>query len=174
MEIETRINNFIISIMSAIENENWYAALSISLTLPDICSKIEKPKNSPNDRYPKWFDKYVSKYYTVYHRNSKINTFLTGNDAYALRCSFLHQGETNIEEQKARKVLNDYVFVAPLANSIVHNNKVNDTLQLQVDIFCKDIIEGIKEWLDDVKNNKEINERAKNIIEIKNNSPFYF
>lgn len=170
--IERKIKNFTTAVLNALETKNWYAALSISFTLPDICSKTENPNKSTSVRYPDWFGKYVSKYYSFSDVDSTSYTYLNGNDAYALRCSFLHQGETNIENQKARRVLNDYVFVAPVGQSLIHNNKVNDTLQLQVDIFCKDIIKGVEEWLGEVKNNTKIKETSKNIIEIKTEFPF--
>jgi len=38
------MERFISAVSSAIENQNWYATLYLSLTLPDICAKtVQKP-----------------------------------------------------------------------------------------------------------------------------------
>jgi len=44
-------------IHTAIKNKNWHVALFASLTLPDICGKIENPSQSSSDRYINWFNK---------------------------------------------------------------------------------------------------------------------
>lgn len=43
---------------------NWHAALFVTLSLPDICGKIENPLiNGSQQRYADWFNKYVSPTY---------------------------------------------------------------------------------------------------------------
>ncbi len=71
------------SIEKSVENKNWYSALVLALTLPDICGKFEDKGKSSSKRYSEWFDKYLGEEYDGY---------LSGNDCYALRCSFLHEG----------------------------------------------------------------------------------
>jgi hypothetical protein len=172
--LENKIKIFTESYRQLIATQQYHVALTIGLTLPDICTKLENPgEKSTCKRYVQWFDKYMAK---KYHANIGpkriLHVFLSGNDFYALRCSFLHQGETNIEEQKARDVLKDFVFVRPQLMSKIHLNRINDTLQLQVDIFCVDILLAVEDWLEEHKENEELNERAKNIIEINNEIRF--
>lgn len=47
-----------------LKERNWYGALFIALTLPDICGKIDNPKSRSGDRYSKWFEKYICAKYT--------------------------------------------------------------------------------------------------------------
>lgn len=150
------MRNFIEAVEKSIENKNWYSALGLALALPDICGKIQHSNLSSSKRYIKWFDEYVLfKYISNVCGESQI--FLCGSDCYALRCSYLHQGESTIEEQRAREVLSKFVFTAPNEEMLIHNNfthcGTNVKLQLQVDIFCKDIADGVKKWLEEHESN---------------------
>ena len=73
--------------------------------------------------------------------------FLTGNDCYALRCAFLHEGRDDISRQKAKEALERFLFVVPPHGWEIHCNMINGGLQLQVDIFCRDVERGVTEWL---------------------------
>jgi hypothetical protein len=143
------------SVELAIRTENWYAALILALILPDIAGKIDNPDSDSNKRYADWFDKYVGdKYKLKIGPNHVEHTFLSGNDCYALRCSFLHEGKSEINDQHARDVLDDFVFVVPRKSFTIHCNQSTDgsqKLQLQVDIFCVDIVKGLMQWLNDIE-----------------------
>lgn len=91
------------SIEYALQNENWYAAITVALIIPDICGKFEDSKKSSSKRYPEWFEKHLSQKYKGY---------LSGNDCYALRCSFLHEGSDEITHQRVREVLDYFVFTS--------------------------------------------------------------
>lgn len=43
----------------ALENNLYLAALSLVLTLPDICGKAAYTNKRTGDRYRDWFDEYV-------------------------------------------------------------------------------------------------------------------
>lgn len=166
-ELEERISAYINDIHKSLDNGIYHGALTIALTLPDICSKLQYPDTNTGVRYPDWFASYVKDRYTSFIGPDTVkHVFLDENDAYALRCAFLHQGETNIEKQRARKVLTNFVFIPPLNGNFIHCNKSNSTLQLQKDIFCLDIISGVKQWLKDNKESEDINQRANNIMTI--------
>ena len=138
-------------LINSIKNENWHAALIVALTLPDIAGKIEYPISCSSKRYATWFDKYVrDQYKGRLGPNRTEHTFLSGNDCYALRCAYLHEGITDITQQKARDVLDEFIFVVPPKGSIVHCNQFDNKLQLQVENFCNDIINGLSQWLIDI------------------------
>lgn len=171
--LEKRISTYVNDIQKSLDNCIYHGALTIALTLPDICSKLESPDMKTGVRYFDWFSKYVKDRYISYiGPSSEKHIFLDENDAYALSCAFFHQGETNIEKQRARKVLTDFSFTPPINGSFIHCNQVNDTLQLQIDIFCQDIIVGVVRWLKDNKESEEMNQRAKNILTISNEIKF--
>src|SRR5437868_5631970 len=145
------------SVESALRTENWYAALTLALTLPDIAGKIDYPTFGSNKRYAAWFEKYCGDRYKVEVGQETVEHFffLNGNDCYALRCSFLHEGKSEILHQRARNVLEDFEFIVPPRGGLIHNNRKEDTLQLQVDIFCRDILDGIRQWLADINNDTQ-------------------
>ena len=102
------MNNLTHALESAIEQKNWYAAVMLALTLPDICGKIEYPEDHSGARYKKWCEKYLEPKYTHQvgpAQMEKIHTFLSGSDCYALRCALLHEGSDDITEQGARESL---------------------------------------------------------------------
>jgi hypothetical protein len=161
--LEEKIFNFTNAIRESLENKNWYAALTLALTLPDICGRLEFPNKSSSKRFVHWFNDYLLDEYTLKNKWG-THVFLNGEDAYALRCAYLHQGEVNIEEQWIRKVLSEFKFVVPPKNNIIHRNQIDNLLQLQVDIFCMDICSAIEKWVDDVSSNQEIQNRAEKLM----------
>jgi hypothetical protein len=163
--LEEKINNFTNAIRDSLENKNWYAALTLALTLPDICGRLEFPEKSSSKRFIHWFNNYLVDKYTLKIRDY-THVFLSGEDAYALRCAYLHQGEVNIEDQWVQKALTEFLFIEPPENGSMHCNQSNDLLQLQVDAFCRDICEGIEKWVEDVSSDQEIQKRAKKLLTI--------
>jgi hypothetical protein len=87
-----------------------------------------------------WFNKYVARKYTG---------FLDGEDCYYFRCSLLHQGSSQHPKSNYSRVL----FVEPTATTnVFHCNILNDAFNIDVRIFCNDIVECVKEWLTEVEN----------------------
>jgi hypothetical protein len=150
------MNNFIQSIEKSLETNNYYAALAVALSAPDICGWLLDPNFGSKNRYIAWFEKYLLEKYTreaTERREEHI--FLSGSDCYALRCAFLHEGRENITDQRAREVLESFQFVVPPNGWTVHKNQFNDTLQLQVDVFCRDVIDGITCFIEEIQSNPD-------------------
>ena len=112
------MKNIIDSIYKALENENWSAALFVSLTLPDICVALQYGKTS-GKKYSDWFENNLSQY----------KGFLSGNDCYALRCALLHQGKNDVTDQKMNEVLEFYVFLSRI-------NRIGNLLFNIRDLIC--------------------------------------
>lgn len=99
------MDQFINAIRTSLENNNWYGALFTTLALPDVCGKIQHPDQYSSTRYPNWFNEYVLERYTVFVGPDKEKReFLTGNDCYALRCAYLHEGISDTTKQRARSL----------------------------------------------------------------------
>jgi hypothetical protein len=142
------VNPFVSAVRDALARENWYAALALALTLPDICVDLEKPKRGVGARYTQWWNTYLSR---------KYNGALSGDDCYKLRCTFLHQGLGNIR----------FVFPDPSGRLRPHCNRINGVLQLQVDLFCEHICEGIERWEQKkLPEDPEIQKRANKMLVI--------
>lgn len=91
------IQRIINDIEKSLDNDCFFAALALALILPDICGKAKYPKLSTKKRYIDWYDEYVGAYEKC-PGQEKIVPYLSGEVIYSLRCSFLHQGNPNIEK----------------------------------------------------------------------------
>ena len=56
------IKKLITEINEALSNNLYFAALSLALTLPDICGKAEYPEKGSTSRYKLWYDEYIGQY----------------------------------------------------------------------------------------------------------------
>lgn len=154
------MDNILKSIRNALQEENWYAALFVTLTLPDICVALESNK-SCGEKYSQWFESHLTEY----------QGFLSGNDCYALRCSLLHQGKDDISDQRLRDALEHYVFLTkgPHCN-LWKDSEINGVktsfLQLNVGKFCEDMCLAVEKWLIKDSNNSDIQKRLKDTLEI--------
>ncbi|MDO5332137.1 MAG: hypothetical protein Q4E99_05600 [Bacillota bacterium] len=87
----------------ALDNDCFFSALSLALTLPDICGKAKYPKEkSSKKRYTDWYDEYVGACEQCPGEEGKM-PYLSGEVVYQLRCSFLHQGNPNIDKNKIQE-----------------------------------------------------------------------
>jgi hypothetical protein len=78
------MKRFTDAIAKALADKNWLAAVALSLTMPDICGRMEHPKDGSEKRYKAWWDKYMLAHY----QRADGSTCLSSADAYALRCAF--------------------------------------------------------------------------------------
>ena len=158
------MNDLLISVDNALDNKNYYAALFISLTLPDICGKIQFPKQSSKERYINWFNQYL--------RNTYIGDpplcipFLTGEDLYSFRCSLFHEGSEDISNQSARRILTEFVLIETGPHLNLFKDDGHGILQINIADFCKEICGGVKQWLNDFKDNPILVEYRSRLINI--------
>lgn len=80
------IQKLIDEINIALNQGLYLVALSSALTLPDVCGKAEYPKETTTKRYKKWYSTYV-------------NADLPEDHVYELRCSLLHEGNTDTKDK---------------------------------------------------------------------------
>ena len=165
--LSDKFSHFTDAIDLGIETENWYAALVVALTLPDICGYLDDPDQKSSKRYVKWFNTYMTpKYTTEVGAKMEKHTFLNGNDAYALRCAYLHSGTFHTDDQWIKDALRKFRFVTTQKNNKVHKNQNGQSLQLQVDEFCWDIRDAVNQWIKDSEENQNITSLIDNMIEI--------
>ena len=113
----------------------YYVALFSALALPDICAALESANGQASkDKFIAWFDAHVAPRY---------NGFLDGETCYYFRCSILHQGST----QHPRGRYSRIIFVEPgRSGGILHNNIINDALNIDARIFCEDLCGAAERW----------------------------
>ena len=95
---------YVNDIRHSLENKCYFSALSLALTLPDICGMAEFPDKSVTGRYIEWYDKYLG----VYMAQGKDilggnNSWLSGEVVYNLRNTYLHQGNPGIVSDKVKE-----------------------------------------------------------------------
>lgn len=114
----------------------YHLALNSALALPDICGALESADGQASGpKYVAWFDDNVAPSY---------GGTLDGDTCYRFRCSMLHQGRTQHPKAKYARV----VFVEPGAtHDVLHNNVVNDALNIDVSLFCEDVVNAVELWL---------------------------
>lgn len=102
------IRVYVNDIRNSLKNKCYFSALSLALTLPDICGMVEYPDATVGGRYMDWYDKYIGEY--MYQNNKKWgidnHPYISGEIIYSLRNTFLHQGSPNINAEKMKKQSN--------------------------------------------------------------------
>lgn len=140
----------LVAIEQALSDENWYAALALALTLPDICGRIQNPGLTSRKRYISWYDTYLLKKY-LYKGSGDFPDmlYLSGSDCYALRCAFLHSGSGDISYQDATQVLQRVEFHIPDPTSPAQVSLIYtpECLTVNIEMFCRDFIAAVREWL---------------------------
>ena len=98
------IRDYLTDIIKAKENGAYFSALALALTIPDVCGKIEGIGENSREKYIKWFDKWIYKYFEIpQSENPELSKYddlliFDGRVCYALRCAFLHSGNANLKE----------------------------------------------------------------------------
>lgn len=149
------MQRFVDSIRKAILDQNWYGAIFLALTMPDICSAIENPYEARvGVRYRDWFNRYLREKYKY-----KYVEF-TAEDCYQFRCKCLHQGiamRDGFEKFKLSQTSN---------GSVIHMNEINGVIQIQVSQFCEDVCQSVEKWMLDMKPKPAITLRMRELLEI--------
>ena len=101
------IPTYVNDIRCSLGNKCYFSALSLALTLPDICGMAEFPDKSVTGRYIEWYDKYLGVYMAQGKDDLGGNSpWLSGEVAYNLRNTYLHQGNPGIESDKVKEEVN--------------------------------------------------------------------
>lgn len=84
----------------ALDHNLYFAALTLALTLPDVCAKAEFPElKSSKERYVKWFDENIGKYERSPSADPEM-PYISGKLVYNLRCQIVHSGDPNLDFDK--------------------------------------------------------------------------
>jgi hypothetical protein len=119
------------------DTDMYYLTLAAALVIPDMCSGLEaEDGRTTGARYEVWFDQHVA---------HKYGSFFSGEDCYGLRCAMLHQGRLEPHKGAYKRI----VFIEPHGGMTLHNNVINDALNIDVTQFATDMIESAEDWLID-------------------------
>ncbi len=150
--MNTGIEILLRQIEMAIDGNLYYIALFTSLSLPDLCSAIDSQNGeSTGKKYVQWYDKWVRPQIV-----EVIKQFIPdvadppdffGENCYHFRCSLLHQGTSQHPKLGYDRIL----FVAPgKMKGFIHHSKSNGAYLIDVNLFCTEIVLGVRHWLNAV------------------------
>jgi hypothetical protein len=121
------------------ETDLYYLTLTATLVIPDMCSGLEAADGKTTGAlYQGWFDRHVAHKYVAAGGPS-----FSGEDCWGLRCAMLHQGRLEPHKGAYKRVL----FIEPHGGMTLHNNVMNDALNIDVTHFALDIVECAEQWL---------------------------
>ncbi len=118
-----------------------------TITLPDICGYLDNPTHGSKRRFIEWFEKYMYSY----------SQTMSGEEAYALRCAVLHNGELattqyKLGSPKSGIVLDKFVLKADGTHRIRSTGETIDGVNMpgyeliNVPMFCEDLIAAVEVW----------------------------
>ena len=137
------VNRIIEEIQKSLKQENYLAALTMALTLPDICGKAAEPSLGTGARYKKWYKDNVVLHEKTSDPHETDMPYLSEEVIYQLRNSMLHQGNPNVDAKFIREE------------------------QCKVDEFILFVDEPYDSGLSVVSYEKELNEKELNEKELK-------
>jgi len=166
------IEDMIYSVQHSLTAENWVAAITVALTLPDICARIDGSYDGGSQaRYAAWFEKYVATLPTTTGLPvCPYRDFMSGNDCYALRCAFLHEGDVEIDpvrHKRAHEYINVFPFrvsdINPWSIGMACESIQRTILELDPRFFGNDICRAVSAWMDEAKGDADIQTRITNL-----------
>lgn len=143
-------------IESCLERELFIVALHSTLTIPDICGALESTDGiSTKEKYKTWFDNNLVK---ISPDKYGSNTNFSADDCYNYRCAILHLGKTNNGKIPFKKIL---FLEKPKTSGIeslhmvnVGSETVNKSLLINIEAFCRDMINAVNKWTQNNQDNK--------------------
>jgi hypothetical protein len=135
-----------------------YLALTLSLTIPDICSALESENGSAtSDRYKNWYKTHLAPKYPN----------LTDIDCYSLRCGVVHQGRMGHPKSQYGYIA--FTFPDQPNIAVFHGNISLDVLQLDVRLFCRDICDAARHWFEIVKDQPNLKSNLSRLVRFRPN-----
>lgn len=114
--IDTSLMGRMADIEKAFDAGAYLSAISLALTIPDVCGNRLYPGISSRRRYADWFNAYVAQNYldeTSLETNGKMvasKYYFDGDDCYQLRCVYLHEGTNAPDLGKGKTLYNVIQF----------------------------------------------------------------
>jgi len=147
----------------AIDAKLYFAALALCLTLPDMCAALESSNGkSSGTKYKNWYSENLQNNYPD----------ITPADIWSLRCGVSHQGRFGNPQMQYAKVL----FTIPnTQGNVFHNNILNDALNLDAVIFCRDVMSAVRGWFAEKKDDENVMANLPHLVEFRPNglAPYF-
>lgn len=149
------MKEFLVQIETALNLNLYYLSLMSTLVIPDIAGAIsyDEKGSSHEKHYIRWFDTYVD------------DKTLKAKECYLFRHKMIHQGTSIIPKSSFKEI---FFIYAKDKEIHVHNVKSQmngrDILCIDIDIFCKSVIKGAYQWLNEVENTEKFQKNYSKFI----------
>lgn len=97
------IEQLIKEVEKSLDNECYFAALTLALTLPDACGKAEYRTKCNKKRYMDWCKKYIDICTPSTSPYAADMLYLSNEILYQLRCDMLHQSTPGVEKKEIKE-----------------------------------------------------------------------
>lgn len=164
MTLQEKLDPFLKDMQSCIEKGQYYAALTVALTLPDICASLDKNSfgNPPGERYEKWMNQYFI------HQND-YDQLLNAKDFYKLRCAYIHAGTDNIPtHNKSIAARVRFTYGSNAFHKISIQYSTENIFVLYLPFFCQEMCESVKVFINDSNDNQNITKNYEKITTLLN------
>lgn len=149
-------------IESSLRSKHYFLPLFGALSVPDIAGALGSADGiATGAKYDAWFEQWVRPVHVRRTQmlsrqhgipTSEIVNPLSGKACYLFRCSMLHQGRARHPKSSFTRI----IFIEPGATSAtVHYCVMNGALCIDLVLFCGEVIEGARNWLQHAKNSAE-------------------
>lgn len=144
----------------ALENKLFLAALSLAVTIPDICGEAEFSKQG-KPQYIKWYNEHIGNKAKP-SGLGKDMPYVSGEIVYYLRNSLLHNGNPNVNKEKVsdeRCKIDRFEMIVG-ENNYRQTSKVKyggehgiyyRSIVMNVTVFCRHMVEAAREFYFDNK-----------------------
>jgi hypothetical protein len=148
---------------AALNARLYYAAIAVSLSIPDICAALECDQT---DR--KAFKRGNRKRYIAWFKANLGNQFFqfTAEDCYSLRCGVLHQGAFGDPDARYDRP----VFKLPNQGTVhefISDHGGETALVMETVIFCHQLIEGARRWLTKKADDPNVAANLPNVVRLR-------
>lgn len=140
-------------IRAAVQGGAWILALQGSLACIDICAALgSEDGRTSRTHFKQWFRQHLA------HRYPSLSE----DDVYQLRCGLLHQGRASGAQYAA------LIFTLPDGNgNVFHNNILNDALNLDLRIFCSDVLNVAEGWWQSARDTEPVATNAEALLQLR-------
>jgi hypothetical protein len=178
----------LISLVNALDQRNWHAALELGLALPLLCVHLERGAcRDQRGRFVAWFDRFVLPHLDEEAlpggRGARALRRFTGEDCFAIRCLVLQDDSARI---RGRQVVLRSADGHELAYAITLHHPgpsgpdglpaVSDTrceeadglvtVHIDVYVLCMCIAKGVVAWLERAEDDPDLVQRIADLITI--------
>ncbi|MES2434757.1 MAG: hypothetical protein V4586_13150 [Pseudomonadota bacterium] len=150
------LNPLVDQIEDALGNGQYFLALFVSLSIPDIAAAISSENGEARGtKYISWYEKWVRPKFALnlaadwikagHSPPTNIENPFDGESCYYYRCGMLHQARSTHTKSHFSRV----VFIEPnFTSHRVHYHREQGHLTIDLPWFCQEVIQGFRHWVE--------------------------